>query len=189
MFSSIIMQRTGSAKLLHHTIYRRGRQGNMQVLSIAQNPLSDAHPNMVVLNLLTHALLNASGPRSPLVDTLHLEEFLLFNQFKDAHLHVTHIVPLVQSLHVDNNHLSKSDMHVLHPRIRSLLFSAHLDQLLPQVTVTRSPPLVDALCHALHLSLLWLKTVNALAALHPKTLVDLATASGRSRQARRTLRS
>ncbi|KAG2136997.1 hypothetical protein DEU56DRAFT_946282 [Suillus clintonianus] len=166
---SITMQRTGSAKLLPQPVCRRGRERTIHALSIAQNPLSDAHPNMFALNLLTHALLNTSGPQSPLVDTHHLEEFLLFERFKDAHLHVTHVVPLVQHLHIDNNHLSKSDIHALHHRVHSLLFGAHLDQSLLQVAVTRSPPLVDALRHALHLTLLWLQ----------KTLVDLATANGR----------
>ncbi|KAG1792579.1 uncharacterized protein HD556DRAFT_1444266 [Suillus plorans] len=87
-----------------------------------------------------------------------LEEPLLFKRFIDAHLHFTH-VPLVQSLHVDN-HLSKTDMYALHPHIRSLLFSAHLDQSLRQVVVIHSPHLIGALHHALHLTILYLHTVK-----------------------------
>jgi hypothetical protein len=70
---------------------------------------------------------------------------------------------------------------MLHPCICSLLFGAHLNQSLLQVTVTHSLPLMDTLCHTLHLTLLWLQTMNTLIALHPKTLINQATANGRSR--------
>ncbi|KAG2105474.1 uncharacterized protein F5147DRAFT_775243 [Suillus discolor] len=82
------------------------RMKNVHILSIAQNPLIDAHPSVFVLNLLAHALPNTSGARSPLIDIHRLEELLLFECI-DLHLH---IIPLIQSLCV-NNYRSTTDIH------------------------------------------------------------------------------
>ncbi|KAG2057908.1 hypothetical protein BDR06DRAFT_1033217 [Suillus hirtellus] len=55
---------------------------------------------MFILNHLAHTLPNTSGAQSPPIDIHRLEELLLFKCI-DLHLH---IVPLIQSLHINNYH-------------------------------------------------------------------------------------